>query len=197
MLISRKNTILVATVLALGLSACTTKRGDVAVSDQGTGGAATAGAGGAIGADASAANLGGNIDSQALGGDAAGAAGAGATSGAPLSVRVVHFDYDSADLQQEAYPVLQAHAQFLKSNPSARMAVGGHTDERGTREYNMALGERRAKTVAAFLQSNGAGADQLEIVSFGEEKPLSTDDSEEAWSQNRRAELSYTVGQPK
>lgn len=198
MLISRKSKILAATILAIGLSACTTKRSDVAVSDQGTGAATTAGTGGAIGADTSAANMGGNIDSQSLGGDTTGGAnGAGATAGAPLSVRVVHFDYDSADIQQEAYPVLQAHAAFLKANPSARLAIGGHTDERGTREYNMALGERRAKTVAAFLQSNGAGANQLEVVSYGEEKPLSTDDSEEAWAQNRRAELTYTAGQPK
>lgn len=199
MLISRKTKILAATVLAIGLAACTTKRGDVAVSDQGTTGAATAGAGGAIGADASAANVGGNIDSQSLGGDNAGAGkgGAGATAGAPLSVRVVHFDYDSADIKQEAYPVLQAHAAYLKANPSARLAIGGHTDERGTREYNMALGERRAKTVAAFLQSNGASAGQLEVVSYGEEKPLSTESTEEAWAENRRAELNYTAGQPK
>lgn len=196
MLISRKSKIVAATVLALGLAACTTKRADVA--DQGNGAAAAGANGGAIGADASAANVGGGLDSQSLGGDANGAgAGAGATSGAPLSVRVVHFDYDSAELQQDAYPVLQAHAAYLRSNPSARLIVGGHTDERGTREYNMALGERRAKTVAAFLASNGAKANQLEVVSFGEEKPLNTEDSESAWAENRRAELNYSAGQPK
>lgn len=197
MLISRKSKILAATVLAIGLAACTTKRADVA--DQGTG-AATAGTnGGAIGADASAANVGGGIDSQSLGGDANGAGGAGtaATAGAPLSVRVIHFDYDSADLQQDSYAVLQAHAQFLRSNAGARLTIGGHTDERGTREYNMALGERRAKTVAAFLASNGAKPGQLEVVSFGEEKPLNTEESEAAWAENRRAELNYTAGQPK
>ena len=200
MLISRNSKILAATVLVLGLAACTTKRtgGDAEVT--GPTADASAGAGsGAIGADASAASVGGAIDSQALGGaDAAGgAAGAGATAGAPLSVRVVHFDYDSADLQQDAFPVLQAHALYLRNTPAARLAVGGHTDERGTREYNMALGERRAKTVAAFLSSHGAKDEQLEVISFGEEKPLSTDDSEAAWSENRRAELSYTAGQPK
>lgn len=199
MLISRNSKILAAMLLALGLAACTTKRADVAVSDGNS--AATAGAngqGGAIGADTSAANMGGGIDSQSLGGGATdGSGAAGATAGAPLSVRVIHFDYDSAEIQQDAFPVLQAHAQYLRNNPSARLAIGGHTDERGTREYNMALGERRGKTVAAFLASNGAKPDQLEVVSYGEEKPLSMEDSEAAWAENRRAELSYTAGQPK
>lgn len=201
MLISRKSTILAVTVLALGMTtACTTKRtgGDQVDVSGPSGSAGTAGSGGAIGADASAANVGGGLDSQTMGGDAAGTAGAGAAgSGAPLSVRVVRFDYDSADLQQDALPVLQAHAQYLRANASARLAIGGHTDERGTREYNMALGERRAKTVAAFLASNGAKPEQLEIISFGEEKPVSMEDSEAAWAENRRAELNYSVGQPK
>ncbi|MES2919717.1 MAG: peptidoglycan-associated lipoprotein Pal [Pseudomonadota bacterium] len=198
MLISRNSKILAATVLALGLAACTTKRTGGDADGAGTPAGASAGSG-AIGADASAATVGGGIDSQSMGGaDGTGAAAsAGATGGAPLSVRVVHFDYDSADLQQDAFPVLQAHAQHLRNSPSARLAIGGHTDERGTREYNMALGERRAKTVAAFLASNGAKEEQLEVISFGEEKPLSLEDSESAWSENRRAELSYTAGQPK
>lgn len=199
MLISRNSKILAATVLALGLAACTTKRTGGDADGTGTTTAATAGSG-AIGADASAATVGAGIDSQAMGSSADGSAtagAAGATAGAPLSVRVVHFDYDSSDLQQDAFPVLQAHAQYLRNTPSARLAIGGHTDERGTREYNMALGERRAKTVAAFLASNGAKEAQLEVISYGEEKPLSLDDSEAAWSENRRAELSYTAGQPK
>lgn len=197
MLISRNSKILAASVLAIALAACTTKRtgadADAAATTSG------AESGGAIGADASAANVGGGIDSQSLGGTGAagGAAADAATAGAPLSIRVVQFDYDSADLQQDAYPVLQAHAQYLRSNGAARLAIGGHTDERGTREYNMALGERRAKTVAAFLQSNGASAGQLEVISFGEEKPRVMESSEAAWAENRRAELNYTVGQPK
>jgi peptidoglycan-associated lipoprotein len=169
MLISRKSTIMAVTLLALGMTtACTTKRtGGDQVEVAGPSGSAGAG-GGAIGADASAANVGGGLDSQSMGADGAGAAGAGAAGGgAPLSVRVVHFDYDSADLQQESLTVLQAHAQYLRGNASARLAIGGHTDERGTREYNMALGERRAKTVAAFLASNGAKPEQLEVISFG------------------------------
>lgn len=197
MLISRNSKILAASLLALALAACTTKRTDG--TEQGTGAAATdGGAGGAIGADASAASVGGGLDSQALGADGSGAAaGAGAAGGTPLSVRMVRFDYDSAELSQDSYPVLQAHAQHLRNNPAARVAIGGHTDERGTREYNMALGERRAKTVAAFLTSNGAKPDQLEAISFGEEKPLSMDDSESGWAENRRAELNYSAGQPK
>lgn len=200
MLISRKNTFLVVTLLALGMTtACTTKRtGGDQVEVTGPGGSAgTAGTGGAIGADASAASVGGGLDSSSLGGDAAAGGAAAAGNGSPLSVRVVHFDYDSADLQQDSLAVLQAHAKYLSGHAAARLAIGGHTDERGTREYNMALGERRAKTVAAFLASNGAKSEQLEVISYGEEKPLSLEDSEAAWAENRRAELVYTAGQPK
>ena len=94
------------------------------------------------------------------------------------------------------YNVLKAHSQYLAQHPNAHVIVGGHTDERGTREYNMALGERRAKSVAAFLSSNGASPGQLEVVSFGEEKPLAIGESESAWAENRRVELNYTAGKP-
>lgn len=76
------------------------------------------------------------------------------------------------------------------------MRVEGNTDERGTREYNMALGERRAKAVAVFLTSNGAKANQLDVISYGEEKPVASGESEEAWAQNRRVDLDYTAGKP-
>jgi peptidoglycan-associated lipoprotein len=187
MLISRKSKILAVTLLVLGLAACTTKK--TGTGDQ----AGQAGAIGAGDASASAGAAGGSLDSQALGGANG---GPNAAAGSPLSVRVFRFDYDSADVQPSDYNSLKAHGQYLQKNPSARVLVGGHTDSRGTREYNMALGERRAKAVAAFLSSNGAQPTQLEVVSYGEEKALNMTESEEAWAENRRVELNYTTGTP-
>ena len=96
----------------------------------------------------------------------AGASSKGVTAAnkAFLAKRVVHFDYDSSDLSQEDYQTLQAHAQFLVANANSKVALTGHTDERGTREYNMALGERRAKAVESFLITNGVNPQQLEAV---------------------------------
>ncbi|MDX1269970.1 MAG: peptidoglycan-associated lipoprotein Pal, partial [Oceanisphaera sp.] len=87
--------------------------------------------------------------------------------------------------------VLEAHASFLRSNPSVSILVEGHADERGTPEYNIALGERRAKAVTSYLQSLGVSGSQLAIVSYGEEKPADTSHTESAFSQNRRAVLVY------
>lgn len=113
-----------------------------------------------------------------------------------LAQRVVHFEYDSSDILGSAYPVLQAHAQFLNANSNSRIALIGHTDERGTREYNMALGERRAKSVEAFLMSNGVNKAQLETVSYGKEQPLNEASNESAWSENRRVEIKYEAVPP-
>ena len=106
-----------------------------------------------------------------------------------LAKRVVHFDYDSSDLSNDDYQTLQAHAQFLMANANSRVALTGHTDERGTREYNMALGERRAKAVANYLASMGVPGSQIETVSYGEENPAVSGHDEDAWSKNRRVEL--------
>ena len=86
---------------------------------------------------------------------------------------------------------MQAHAKYLKSNPEARVIIEGHTDERGTPEYNIALGERRARSVARYMQNLGVDVNQLSIVSYGEEKPAVDGHNEAAWSQNRRAVLNY------
>lgn len=114
-----------------------------------------------------------------------------------LTVRLVHFDYDSSDLSNADYQTLQAHAQYLSQNPSAKILLAGHADERGTREYNMALGERRANAVQAYLNSNGAKSSQLDTVSYGKEKPLNEGNDEAAWSENRRVEISYKAFAPK
>lgn len=103
----------------------------------------------------------------------------------------VYFDFDSDAIKPEAARILDQQAQFLNSNQGARVQVAGHTDERGTREYNMSLGERRAAAVRGYLASKGVNTANIEIVSFGEEQPVATGSNEGAWSQNRRAELSY------
>ena len=106
---------------------------------------------------------------------------------------VFYFDFDRAVLKAGGYMDLEKHAAYLAQNPSARVVLEGHADERGTREYNMALGERRSLAVANFLQVNGVSAGQIESVSFGEEKPAVLGHSESSWSQNRRVELKYVA----
>ena len=114
-----------------------------------------------------------------------------------LSTRLVHFDYDSSDLNGDDLKILQAHASYLNQNPQAKVLLSGHADERGTREYNMALGERRANAVQAFLNSNGARGGQLDTVSYGKEKPINDGHDEAAWADNRRVEIIYKANAPK
>lgn len=110
----------------------------------------------------------------------------------PVSAgRVVYFDYDSYTIRPEFRSVLDAHASFLRSHRDRKLTVGGHTDERGGREYNVALGQQRADAVRQALQLMGANPAQIESVSFGEEKPVEAAHEEAAWSRNRRAELAY------
>lgn len=104
---------------------------------------------------------------------------------------VVHFDFDSDVIRADAAAILDQQAQFLNANQTARVQIAGHTDERGTREYNMSLGERRAAAVRSYLASKGVNTANVEILSFGEEQPVATGSNEASWAQNRRAELSY------
>ena len=104
---------------------------------------------------------------------------------------LVHFDFDSDEIKPQAAAILDEQVKFLSANQAARVLVAGHTDERGSREYNMSLGERRAAAVRSYLLAKGVSQANVEIVSFGEERPMATGSNEEAWSQNRRAELSY------
>lgn len=112
-------------------------------------------------------------------------------SAALREVRVFYFDFDSHMVKPEAHLPLQAHAAYLQSNPNARVVLNGYGDERGTKEYNLALGERRAKAVERFLVVSGASASQIEVVSYGEEFPADPGHNEEAWAKNRRVELQY------
>jgi peptidoglycan-associated lipoprotein len=112
------------------------------------------------------------------------------STGEPLT-RVFYFDFDRAVLRPDSLAALELHASHLRENPDQRAVIEGHTDERGTREYNMALGERRADAVRTFLVSSGVRRAQLEVVSYGEERPVNSASNESAWSLNRRAELVY------
>jgi peptidoglycan-associated lipoprotein len=111
--------------------------------------------------------------------------------GGLLSTRVVYFAFDRAEIRSEDAPVVAAHAAWLAANPGARIRLEGHTDERGTREYNIGLGERRAQTVRRSLTLQGVAENQVATVSFGEERPAVAGEDESAWSQNRRVEILY------
>ena len=104
---------------------------------------------------------------------------------------IVYFGLDKYDIQSEFAQMLDAHATFLRNNPSYKVTVEGHADERGTPEYNIALGERRASAVKMYLQGKGVSADQISIVSYGEEKPAVLGHDESAYAKNRRAVLVY------
>jgi peptidoglycan-associated lipoprotein len=110
-----------------------------------------------------------------------------------LRQRVVYFDFDQDALKPEFEEIMACHAKYLRDRPSARITLEGNADERGTREYNMGLGERRGNAVSSALQANGGSASALSVVSFGEERPTCTDASESCWSQNRRVEIVYTA----
>lgn len=177
---------------ALWLGACssnTTKDGemagdDVLVEDLG---AETAGVNGS------------GVDGDDMGAEARVVVGEGSYIGnelndpnSPLSNRVIYFDYDSASVRAEDQPILDAHAEYLGKNPNISVRLEGHTDERGSREYNLALGERRALSIRQLLMLQGASADQFRVTSFGEERPAVDGSDESAWSQNRRVEIVYT-----
>ncbi len=169
--------------LTLTLAACgsSVKLSDVPVEDRSAAAGAGAGAGGA---DAGAA-AGRNVAPVDLGANAGAAAG-------PMGVaRVVYFDYDSFVVKPEFQSVIEGHARFLNANKSRRILIEGHTDERGGREYNLALGQKRAEAVRRALGLLGVSDAQVEPVSFGKEKPAATGSSEEAFAKNRRAEINY------
>ena len=108
-----------------------------------------------------------------------------------LSKRSIFYDYDKYDVKDEYKPLLQAHARYLAQNAGAKMLVQGNADERGSREYNIALGQKRADGVKKILQLMGVRETQIESVSLGEEKPRCTETTEECYSQNRRSDMLY------
>jgi peptidoglycan-associated lipoprotein len=108
-----------------------------------------------------------------------------------LSKRSVYFEFDSALVKDEFKPLVQAHARYLVEHPSTRLTVQGHTDERGSAEYNLALGQRRSDGVKQAMNVLGASDRQIDTVSFGKEKPKALGHDEDAWAQNRRADIVY------
>lgn len=115
-----------------------------------------------------------------------------ATAAGPVGVaRIIYFGYDSYTVQPEFQSLIDGHARFLKANPQRRVSIEGHTDERGGREYNLALGQKRSEAVRRALTLLGVNDSQIEAVSFGKEKPAVTGSGESTWAQNRRAEVVY------
>lgn len=110
-----------------------------------------------------------------------------------LRQRVVYFDLDQDALKPEFQAIMGCHAKYLRDRPSSRITLEGHADERGSREYNLGLGERRGNSVSSALQANGGSGTQLTTVSYGEERPVCTESSESCWAQNRRVEIVYTA----
>lgn len=109
----------------------------------------------------------------------------------PLSKRIIYFEYDSDSISSAYRSIVEAHARYLKQNPGTKVRLEGHADERGTREYNIALGERRAKSVQRAMSFSGAGSSQLSTLSYGEERPVVRGSGEGSYSQNRRVEIVY------
>ena len=115
------------------------------------------------------------------------------TTDACLRNRVVYFDFDQATIRPEFQATMACHAKYLRDRPSSRMNLEGNADERGSREYNLGLGERRGNAVASALQANGGSAGQVSVISYGEERPVCTESTEDCWARNRRVEIVYTV----
>ncbi|WP_104204219.1 peptidoglycan-associated lipoprotein Pal [Billgrantia saliphila] len=174
---SHARTLAIALSLAL-VAGCSSTGGsrDGSMDGTGTGGAAGSGAAGS-----------GQVSGSGVSGDRAGQQ----ADGRIPEVRTIYFDYDRDNIRPEFESVLVAHSRYLRSNPSARVVLQGHTDERGTREYNLALGERRAKSVQRFLEVQGVSPSQLEIVSYGEERPAARGSSDDSHAQNRRVVFAY------
>ena len=119
-------------------------------------------------------------------------ADAAGPSGELLSKRIIYFDFDKSDIRADSQSVVAAHAQYLAKNPAQKVRLEGHADERGSREYNIGLGERRAQAVRRALLLQGATDAQLSTVSYGEERPAAAGSDEAAWAKNRRGEIVYT-----
>lgn len=110
-----------------------------------------------------------------------------------LRQRVVYFDFDKDEIKPEFQQIMACHAKYLQDRPMAQMRLEGNTDERGSKEYNLGLGERRANAVSSALQANGASGSQISVVSYGKEKPVCREHNEDCWAKNRRVEIVYTA----
>jgi len=171
-------------LIAAALAGCsTTPSTEAPVDDRSAAGAAGGSAGGAQTGSAS----GGGVTGSATGS----ASNPLRDPNNILSKRSVYFDYDSFVVKDEYRPLVEAHARYLQQNRSARATVQGNTDERGSREYNIALGQKRADSVKRMMTLLGATESQIETVSFGKEKPKNPGHDETAWAENRRDDIVY------
>jgi peptidoglycan-associated lipoprotein len=180
-----RNFLLVA-IIAAALAGCsTTPTTEAPVEDRGTAGATAPGAGGA--------QTGGAQSGGVTGSQLGGAQGAAALRdpNSILSKRSIYFDFDSFVVKDDFKPLVEAHARYLQQNSTARMTIQGNTDERGSREYNIALGQKRADAVKRMMLLLGARDNQIETVSFGEERPKNAGHDESAWAENRRDDIVY------
>lgn len=177
----------IAAALMLMLQGCTgtgeTRPGDVPVEERSVG----MGAGGTdgTGAQAGGAMMGGSFAGRPI-------TEVLSDPDTPLSRRVFYFDLNSSELSPEDLQALSTHARFMAEFPTVTLVLEGHADERGSREYNLALGERRAKAIERILSVEGVPFEQLQVISFGEERPVALGHDEEAWRLNRRVELLYS-----
>jgi peptidoglycan-associated lipoprotein len=168
--------IVMVMAVSLGVAGCASKRPKTALPSD-----SNAASAGANGSGANSANA--NAEDEAAG-----------PQGGLLATRVVYFEFDSSEVHGTGVEVVAAHARFLAANSATRVRLEGHTDERGSREYNIGLGERRAQAVRRALMLQGALDGQISTVSYGEERPAAPGHDEEAWAKNRRVEIVYLAG---
>jgi len=183
---------IIAAFLLVALAGCASTPEDATPTDDKAATATTPGAG-------SGATTSGATTSGVPGGAVSGTSTSGGIPASALkdpknilSKRSVYFDFDKFDVKPEYRPLVEAHAKFLRENPSAKMLIQGNADERGSREYNVGLGQRRSDAVKKMLTLLGAREDQIEAVSLGEEKPSCSEHSEECWAKNRRDDMLYS-----
>lgn len=165
-----RHSIALVLLLSLTVAACGGKKG---VKEDAAGAAV-----GEEGVTASGVGDGSGTSGQAL--------GIGGVAGDLLSRNKVYFEFDSASVDVDSRSVIEAHAQYLIDNPSMTVVLEGHADERGTREYNLALGERRAKAVADIMSAYGVASGRMQTISYGEERPEELGSDESSWAMNRR-----------
>jgi peptidoglycan-associated lipoprotein len=180
-----KKTVFALALCAIFLTACSS-------TDEKEEGLAEGGLSGSNDASTSGLNNGSGISGSDMAGGGAGGLGPEFSDpNNPLSKQTIYFMLDSSQVQEDFVAVIAAHAQYLAAHPGQRMVLEGHGDERGSREYNIALGEQRAKSVANMMKAQGVSEGQLEVVSYGEEKPAAFEHDEASWELNRRVELVY------
>jgi peptidoglycan-associated lipoprotein len=186
---------IVALIALIGLGGCSSTPETPAPVTDGTSATSSANPG------ASTAGLGAGTGGTAAPVTSAGTVGSAASSGGldpaltdpnnPLSKRSIFYDYDSFSVKDEYKPLVNAHAAYLKRNPNMRIVIEGNTDERGSREYNLALGQKRSEGARRVFTLLGVSESQIQTVSFGEEKPRNTASSEAAFAENRRCDIRY------